>query len=404
MQTISSVQAEQSLLLRRAAIAVAALAITVFCVKIIQLLWIGSLTPETDVGAYYEGAQRLRSGLPLYRAHMDIINAREQYVYPPLLALMFYPIASYQLAWWSWAVLSLVCWCAALGLLLRELLRAAPGQWLRRSIWWPVFLAALINFPPVLVHLTWGQLQLPLLLLLTLAWICLRRGREATAGILIGLAIALKLFPLLLVIPLALQRRWLCAAVALAIAAAVLIPSFAVVGWEQTSLYITKVLPEVSVQKDLPDNYSVAVSLRLVLGTEFPSEQVGLVLRVAAFGLVALAALRRPRDDGLILALGITALVWVPPVVWTHYFVLTYLSCFDALLHATRRIAGVLICAYFLIASASLIFYIPDTLVPIAHVLPVLGALTLLGVQLWLAFPGHVGTDDMCQSRSVTTG
>src|SRR5262249_45084077 len=154
------VQPERSLLLKRVAIMVAVLVISVFCMKVIQLLWIGSLSLETDVGAYFGGAQRLRDGLPLYLADMDITKSREQYVYPPLLALVFYPIASYQLAWWAWALLSLVCWCAALGLLLRELLRAAPGQWLRRSIWWPVFLAALINFPPVLVHLTWGQVQL----------------------------------------------------------------------------------------------------------------------------------------------------------------------------------------------------------------------------------------------------
>jgi hypothetical protein len=284
---------------------------------------------------------------------------------------------------------------------MRELLRAAPGQWLRRSIWWPVLLAALINFPPVPVHFTWGQVQLLLLLLLTLAWLCLRRGREAAAGILIGLAIALKLFPLLLVIPLALQRRWLCVTVALATAAAVLVPSFALVGWEQTSFYITKVLPEVSLQKDLYDNYSVAVSLQLLLGNAFPGEQVGLVLRGAFFGLVALAALRRPRDDGLALALGVTALVWVPPVIWPHYFALTYLPWFDALLRATPRLLGVLVGAYFLIATASLIFYVPTTLVPLAHVLPVLGALVLLGAQLRLAFPGHAGAPGHTQPREI---
>ena len=123
-----------------------------------------------------------------------------------MLALIFYPLISYQLAWWAWAAFSLVCWAASLWLLIRELLRSDFDRQLRQSIWWPVFLAALINFPPVLVHVTWGQLQLPLLLLLTLAWLCLRRERPAAEGVLIGMTIALKLFPLLLLLPLLVQR------------------------------------------------------------------------------------------------------------------------------------------------------------------------------------------------------
>jgi len=366
---------------------VAVLAIIVFCVKVGQLLWIGSLTLETDVGSYFDGAARLRAGLPLYPADLTFSDgSREHYVYPPLLALIFYPLTSYQLAWWAWAAISLACWVAALWLLIRELLRSEFGRQLRQSLWWPVFLAALINFPPVLVHMTWGQLQLPLLLLFTLAWLALRRKRPVVAGVLIGLAIAIKLFPLLLLVPLVAQRRWRCVAAALGVAALVLGLSFAVVGWDQAVFYVTKVLPEVSSQKDLYDNYSVAISMKLWLGATFPSELVATALRLAFLGLVALAALRRPRAADLGLALGVTALFWVPPVVWAHYFVLAYLPFFDLLIRAPRRMLASLSIAYFLIASASMIFYVPDQFVVFVHPLPILGALLLLGVQVWLAF------------------
>jgi len=378
---------EQSTLLKRVTMVVAVLAIFVFCAKVGQLLWIGSLTLETDVGSYFSGAERLRAGLPLYPADLTFSDgSREHYVYPPLLALMFYPLMSYQLAWWAWAAFSLICWAASLWLLIRELLHSEFGRQLRQSIWWPVFLAALINFPPVLVHMTWGQLQLPLLLLLTLAWLCLRRERPAAAGVLIGLTIALKLFPLLLLLPLLAQRRWRCIAAALGTAALVLGPSFAGVGWDQTVFYMTKVLPEVGSQKELYDNYSVAISMKLWLSDAFPRDLVATGLRLAFLGLVALAALRRPRAADLGLALGVTALFWVPPVVWSHYFVLAYLPLFDALTRAPRRLLTSVIAAYFLIATASMIFYVPNELVALAHPLPMIGALVLLGTQVWLAF------------------
>ena len=392
--TTTNILPEQSTLLKRVTMVVALLAIVVFCVKVGQLLWIGSLTLETDVGSYFSGAERLRAGLPLYPADLTFSDgSREHYVYPPLLALIFYPLTSYQLAWWAWAACSLICWAAALWLLIRELLRSEFGQQLRQSIWWPVFLAALINFPPVLVHMTWGQLQLPLLLLLTLAWLCLRRERPIVAGVLIGLTIALKLFPLLLLLPLLIQRRypdggkgWRCIAAALGTAALVLGLSFAVVGWDQTVFYVTKVLPEVSSQKELYDNYSVAISMKLWLSATFPRDLVANGLRLAFLGLLALAALRRSRAADLGLALGVTALFWVPPVVWSHYFVLAYLPLFDALTRAPRRLLAVVIAAYFLIATASMIFYVPDQLVMFVHPLPILGALLLLGTQVWLAF------------------
>jgi alpha-1,2-mannosyltransferase len=395
MQTTTStnIAPAQSALLKRVTIVVALLTIVVFCVKVGQLLWIGSLTLETDVGSYFGGAERLRAGLPLYPADLTFSDgSREHYVYPPLLALIFYPLMSYQLAWWAWAAFSLVCWAASLWLLIRELLRGEFGRQLRQSIWWPVFLAALINFPPVLVHVTWGQLQLPLLLLLTLAWLCLRRERPGAAGVLIGLTIALKLFPLLLLLPLLVQRRWRCIAAALGTAALVLGLSFAVVGWDQTVFYMTKVLPEVSSQKELYDNYSIAISMKLWLSATFPRDLVATGLRLVFLSLVALAALRRPRAADLGLALGVTALFWVPPVVWSHYFVLAYLPLFDALTRAPRRLLAGVIVAYFLIATASVIFYVPDELVALVHPLPVLGTLLLLGTQIQLAFRASANT------------
>src|SRR5258705_683787 len=46
----------------------------------------------SDVHAYYDAATRLNAGLPLYDLSTDV-NASEFYRYPPLLAIVFRPLA-----------------------------------------------------------------------------------------------------------------------------------------------------------------------------------------------------------------------------------------------------------------------------------------------------------------------
>lgn len=379
--TEQTAPARQSALLRSAATIVAGLAVAIFCVKAGLMIWQSSLSSETDLGAYMSGAERLRADLPLYPPDLDITRSRLQYAYPPLLAQLLYPFPNYTLVWWVWAAVSVGCWAWALRLLLGELLGSPNGRRLRRSGWWAVFLAALVNFPPALVHLTWGQLQLPLLLLLTWAWLALRRGREVRAGLLVGLAITLKVFPLLLVLPLALQRRWRCVAAALLLSGGLLGLSFAAVGPQQVAFYISHVLPEISRQDVLTDNYAVTQTLRLALGPAFPAAPVGLALRLGGLALMALAALRPRTDPGQALAIGVTATLWASPIVWAHYFVLAYLPCADLLLRAGPRRQTGLALAYFGIATASLLFYVPGWAVPVAQALPVLGTGLLLVLQ-----------------------
>ncbi|GAB4196742.1 MAG: hypothetical protein OHK0022_14500 [Roseiflexaceae bacterium] len=369
------------MLLRQVMTVVAALAVLIFTLKAAQMVWDGSRTFETDLWAYFSGAERLRNGEPLYPPDLDIVESRLQYAYPPLLAQVLYPIRSYTLAWWLWLAGSLVCWAVSLWLLLRELLKTAAGQQLRHSGLWWVFLACLVNFPPLLAHLTWGQLQLPLLLLLTGAWLALRAGRDLRAGVLIGLAITLKVYPVLLLVPLLVQRRLRCVVVALAVSGALLGLSFAAVGWEQTLFYLVRVLPEVSKQDVLADNYAITQSLRVIGGPGFPAEILGLVLRAAGLGLATLAAYRARGQAERALALGVTALLWVTPIIWAHYFVLVYLPLADALPRASRRDQALLALAYFCIATATLIFYVPDPIAPLTQPIPVLGVALLLGVQ-----------------------
>jgi alpha-1,2-mannosyltransferase len=355
-----------------------------FAAKIVQTLLSRAGSPETDLIAYVAGAERLRAGLPLYRADIDLVRDGPfgYFVYPPPLAIVFTIFPTYAVAWWGWAAISIGSWLAALALLLREL---APALRERISrMWWPILGAALINFPPVIAHLFWGQIQLPLLLLLVLCWLCLRRGRDLATGVVLGVAIALKIYPLLLLAPLVIQRRWRATAVALICAAGLVALSFVLVGWEQARVYFTVVLPEVNRAHTLssPGNHSIEVVIRNATDSAAFAAWSSLAIRALVIGaVVAIAWWRRHAPAGGFAA-GAIALVIVPPVVWEHYFVLLYLPWLVALAHLSRRQALWLTIAYFLIAMASAAYHAPPGLGVVAQALPLGGALLLLGIML----------------------
>jgi alpha-1,2-mannosyltransferase len=372
--------------LQRIATVVAVLVVLLFVGRIALTLITRVSSSEADMVSYYDGTQRLRDGLPLYRPDISIQQQNFQFIYPPPLAFILMPFPSYQAAWWGWGIFSIICWLGSLGLILRELWpsirrRLAP-------MWRPLLVAALINFPPVESHLFWGQTQLLLLLLLTISWICLRRRRAGLAGVLLGLAIALKLFPALLIAPLLVQRRWRCITVALATAAGVFALSFALVGWDQGYYYLTRVLPEVDRSLSGVSNATTSIGavLRGATGNSDLSYWLSLVIRLAVVAAAALAAARVIGAPDQALAIGTTTLALAPPVVWEHYFVLLYLPWLELLARTPGRRLPLLALAYFLIATASLAYHMPPIIGLYSHLLPISGALLLLGLQIDAVF------------------
>jgi len=361
----------------------AVLIVLLFATKVGLTLVERAGAPVSDLRSYFDGAQRLRSGLPLYRPDFNLLrDGAYQFIYPPLPAFLLLPMPTYQAAWWCWAAFSIICWLLALALLLREL----SGD-IRREVsvvWRPVLVAALINLPPVLSHLFWGQLQLLLLLILVGSWLCLRRERDVAAGVLLGLAIALKIFPALLFVPLLAQRRWRCVAIAALTAIGVLVLSFAAIGWDQGWFYFTRVLPDVNraLGQYSPGNNSITSTIRNAIGDGRIADGLSLVIRTVIVGAVAFGAWRLRKNSAHACALGVTMLMLVPPVIWEHYFVLAYLPWLDALSRMRRGQGVLLVLAYFLIATASLAYHTPANLGPAVQALPLAGALLLLCVQL----------------------
>lgn len=140
--------------------------------------------PLVDVHAYYEAASRLNAGQPLYAAQGDV-NSPHYYFYPPMLAIIFRPLAllPFQAAAVVWEIGMVV----ALGLTL----------WLLgvRSRW--TWIAVGILAGPIAWSITVGQAQVLVTFLLAL-------GNPAAVAV----AAQIKLFPALVALYWLGRRDW----------------------------------------------------------------------------------------------------------------------------------------------------------------------------------------------------
>jgi hypothetical protein len=238
---------------------------------------------------------------------------------------------SYRTAAAIWFGLELACLVASVHLLARAVgvplsASATLGLALVLPLWYPV-----------LIELTWGQVQLPMLALLAGAWLGLRSGRSRLAGVLVGLAVLLKPFVLPLLLWFLLRRNWHALAAASLVISGGYLLAGAVLGLPAVSSYVTEVLPAVSAfYRSAWGNFSVSsLAWRLFQGTEdsgiiiapplIPSlsaARVGaIVLPLLLLALVSLAVQLRG-DLDVAWSLLVIASILVSPLAWSYYLVL----------------------------------------------------------------------------------
>jgi hypothetical protein len=354
--------------------------ICLFIVVLIDTLAQRMSDDTADLRAFFAGAERLRLGLPLYEQNISLFEQPIQYIYPPPIAMLFVIFPTYEVAWWVWGIISFVCWGASLGLILRELWPS-----IRERIppsWQPVLFAALINFTPVLSHFFWGQVQLQILLLLTLSWIALQRQHEWLAGIGLGLTISIKIFPILLFAPLLLCRKWKPVLGASLTTIIVLVVCYSIVGWEQAWILFTELLPRHQNAMTLSTSHTTFAAILTNITNNTNFAQLGsLIIRSLIMLLVCYVAWRS-NNTLLSFALGMSTLSLASPMVWEHYFVLAYLPWLVALSQASRRQMMLLALSFFLMAAANFIYWAPPGWAAVAQALPISGALLTLGVQV----------------------
>jgi Glycosyltransferase family 87 len=258
---------------------------------------------------------------------------------------------------------------------------------------------ALVGSIPALVNLQWGQAHLLTFTLSMGAFVAFRRGRAPLGGLLLGAATVFKLFPGLLLLYLALQRRYRDVAWTLAACAALTLLSLAVFGTAPFVAFFEYQLPRIGsgeafsffrrewfyVSRNL--GVSGIVFKLGILGvpgmTASLSSAVGWLYTLVLAALVVRAARTEDRDP-----LG-EALLWMgllclgslrsplAPSIYVAVGAIWLLMLLAARFHRPRDIA-LIVLAFFVIPGPP---KLPSPAVDVAVVF--VGQLAMLALALW---------------------
>lgn len=229
-----------------------------------------------------------------------------------------------------WLLFQLVCLAISILLLLR-IFGLALGRWQITAIYFLV-----LGWWPLILELSWGQLNLCLLVLFLGAWQALRQGKDGLGGILLGSLLLVKLVGWPIVLWLALQRRWRGVWAAGLFWAGAHMLAVGLHGWGMVQDYYTKVGPQVSaIYRVFLVNISVwTIGQRLFgqFGQSLASpplwespllvKALTLLAPAVVLALALRAALRvRHFDTAIVLLMGISPVL--NPIAWQHCFLLT---------------------------------------------------------------------------------
>jgi hypothetical protein len=276
------------------------LVVVILLYRVLQFLgWLQDPVWSYDFAAYWAAAHHLLDGAPIYTpeqlAGPFVLGPANLYQYPPALAAYLAPFAALlggtaaSTANWLWLAMgAIVMTVSVLTLVDREGLARRFSLLEGRGRWWAV--AFLFAFPPVIDELVVGNVNALLVGLFTLAWLGIGRGDrrgDTMAGIAIGLATVIKLFPALLILWLLLAGRTrtaIYAIVATALLAAVTLPLTGLQPWLD---YVT-VARNLSINLAQPDALAPTFWLAPYLG--FTVARV--VVTAIGLGLLAWVTVR----------------------------------------------------------------------------------------------------------------
>lgn len=347
------------------------------------LVWVGwrllgRVPYRIDIDVYRMGGQAWLDGRPLY-ADGAIFHTQGgldlPFTYPPLAAIAFAPFA-----WLTLPVASSAITVTTLLLLVVSTVivltrldvwpdTAITGEpaWMRRS--WlaaAVVAPAVIYLEPIRSNFEFGQINVVLMTLVIAD--CVPRRTPWPRGVLLGLAIALKLTPAVFLLYFLLRRD---VRTLLQTAAAAIVATLAgfVLAWRDSLEYWTETVRNTDRigTATLNTNQNIAGALaRLGLG-EAPRFALWVVACFAVLALTVWAARRALRggaDESSVLALICVAMfgLVVSPVSWSHHWVWTLPTLLVTGILAYRR-RNVLLAAV-TVAGIALMVWTPITLMP----------------------------------------
>lgn len=293
----------------------------------------GATVTGNDFGIFYRAGEAARTQSPLY----DLAALRRDsgevvaYRHAPVGAVLFVPwtFLPYRLALHSWQALNIALYAATLWGLLRHfgVSWRGPLALALAAIW-----AASVPSADSLGLGQWDALFLSLFLTL-LTVLTMRRDRDLLGGAFLALPIALKFFPVLLLLGPLVARRWRIFA-GCALGGAILLAVGLLAGPENTRTFVRDVVPQVGGGTLYAENQTLyafvgrllAPDLRgLGFGTIYPQSLTRLLAYALAVPIVLITALVAWRRGGgelgaaLRFVLPLPAGLMIVPTAWLHY-------------------------------------------------------------------------------------
>jgi alpha-1,2-mannosyltransferase len=270
----------------------------------------------------YDGALRswVREGGSLY--DYSVPDSVFGFTYPPFAALVMLPLAF--LPWSATVVVSVAITVACAAGVLYLLMRPVA----RRRGWDTRYAAAVAvivapAFEPFMETLLFGQINLVLVLLVTVDLLVLARRGSRFTGIGVGLATAIKLTPGIFIVYLLVTRRWRAALVASGTAAAATLLAFALAPGA-SRVFWTSALWNTSRVGDL--DFIANQSIMGALARWNPASPSRVVEVIAGLAVAAIWFVKVRRADAagdVMTGIALTGILGclVSPVTWIHHLV-----------------------------------------------------------------------------------
>jgi hypothetical protein len=256
-----------------------------------------------DFGGFYTAAQAvLRHDSP-YVSVAETTHFNGVYVYPPLTAVGVIPFT---------VLPREAAGFLAMAILVVALLAIPVTLGVRD---WRCFGLALL-WPPAIQAIQTGSVTIFLALGAAIAWRL--RDRRAVCALSVGTAMAMKLILWPLLVWLAAARREVTAAVSYLVGVALVVGSWAVVGFAGLTQY-PQLLDRLQAELEL-NCYTVYVTALDVGASAMLARAIWLVVGVALLAGVVFAG--RRGDERTAFVLAIAAALSLTPIVWLHYFTL----------------------------------------------------------------------------------
>jgi alpha-1,2-mannosyltransferase len=308
---------------RPGVIAQAAMVGAALAIYLLVLLQAGG--PRQDFDTYVGAARTFLHGDPLYAAFLHHPfpdpTLRPAYIYPPVFAILVAPFALIPapVAAAAWTVIDQLALLGSLLIVIR---------WLRPSGWaLTTMLCATATFYPLWIDIVQGQANLPILLLVTAGVVGIVR-EDPRYGVALGVAAALKVTPLLLLVWLVVDRRVKAAAWMLA-AFAGMTAAGALARFPDTIVFFGQVLPALARGTAFYANQSLAAFLgRILTSNPYTDPWIAIAwvsLLVAACAAALLAWWYWPTrgDSPLVRAAAYLPLLpLLSTVTWPHHLVI----------------------------------------------------------------------------------